>query len=135
MIFVDTGAWYATEVEDDIQHRKARQFLTGLASGKYGVCITTDYVLDETLTLLRSRRSLKDASTFIEKIRNSKSVKVFWVDEALFDRALEIFQNSQDKSWSFTDCTSFALMNDLSVTDSFAFDSHFREAGFKIQPS
>ncbi|MGI0081069.1 MAG: type II toxin-antitoxin system VapC family toxin [Nitrososphaerales archaeon] len=131
---MDTGAWYALEVQDDIQHRKARQFLAGLASGKYGVSITTDYVLDETLTLLRSRRSLKDAATFIEKIRTSKSVKVFWVDDALFEKALEIFQGSQDKSWSFTDCTSFALMNELSVPDSFAFDSHFKEAGFNILP-
>ncbi len=91
-------------------------------------------MLDETLTLLRSRRSLKDAATFIEKIRTSKSVKVFWVDDALFEKALEIFQGSQDKSWSFTDCTSFALMNELSVPDSFAFDSHFKEAGFNILP-
>ena len=134
MIFVDTSAWYAVEVEDDVNHEAACKFLSNIASGKHGVSITTDYVLDEALTLLRSRRDLASACTFIDKIRKSKSIRVFWIDEGLFEKALVIFQKSDHKSWSFTDCTSFALMRELSVAGAFTFDSHFREAGLLAFP-
>ena len=134
MIFVDTSAWYAVEVEDDINHERASKFLSLIASGKYAISITTDYVLDETLTLLRSRRDLTSASTFIDKIKRSSSVRIFWIDESLFEKALAIFQKSNHKSWSFTDCTSFAFMRELSVSDAFTFDSHFREAAFQGLP-
>ncbi len=134
MIFVDTSAWYAVEVEDDINHEAACKFLSNIASGKHGVSITTDYVLDEALTLMRSRRDLTSATAFIDKIRKSKSIRVFWIDEDLFERALIIFQKSDHKSWSFTDCTSFALMRELSVSEAFTFDRHFKETGFLAFP-
>jgi predicted nucleic acid-binding protein len=134
LIFVDTSAWYAVEVEDDVNHEAACKFLAEIASGKHGVSITTDYVLDETLTLLRSRRDLASASYFIDKIRKSKSVRVFWIDESLFEKALDVFRKSERKSWSFTDCTSFALMRDLSVSEAFTFDTHFKEATFQALP-
>ena len=134
MIFVDTSAWYAIEVEDDVNHEAACKVLSKIASGKHGVSVTTDYVLDETLTLLRSRRELASASAFIDKIKKSKSVRIFWIDESLFEKALDIFQKSDRKSWSFTDCTSFALMRELSVLEAFTFDSHFKEAGLHTLP-
>jgi predicted nucleic acid-binding protein len=134
LIFVDTSAWYAVEVEDDVNHEAACKFLSEIAMGKRGAAVTTDYVLDETLTLLRSRRTLTSACAFIDKIRKSKSVRVFWIDEDLFERATNIFRKSERKSWSFTDCTSFALMRDLSVSEAFTFDNHFREAGFQLLP-
>ncbi len=134
MIFVDTSAWYAIEVEDDTNHLVARRFLSQMASGKYGIAITTDYIIDETLTLMRSRRSLASTSDFIDKILKSKSVRVFWINEDLFEKALILFRKSGQKDWSFTDCTSFALMKELSVSDAFTFDNHFREAGLQAQP-
>ena len=120
------------EVEDDVNHEAACKHLSKIASGKYGISITTDYILDETLTLLRSRRNLESASAFIDKLKNSKSVRIFWIDDGLFEKALEIFKKSDGKSWSFTDCTSFELMRELSISQAFTFDRHFREAGFHI---
>ena len=134
MIFVDTSAWYALEVEDDINHEKARKFLSEIASGKHGVAVTTDYVLDETLTLLRSKKGLPAALSFIDKVRKSNSVRTFWVSESIFEKALGIFKKTSDSLWSFTDCTSFALMRDLSIIEAFTFDNHFIQAGFQILP-
>jgi predicted nucleic acid-binding protein len=71
---------------------------------------------------------------FIDKVRASGSVRVFWVDEPLFDKASDFFRKSERSTLSFTDCASFALMKDLSLTDAFAFDSNFREAGFQVYP-
>ena len=134
MIFVDSSAWYSLEVEDDTNHRAASSFLSQIASGKHGIAITTDYILDETLTLLQSRRGLASAVSFSEKVSKSKSIRVFWVNEDLFEKALCIFKSSGHKSWSFTDCISFALMRELSVIEAFSFDSHFREAAMCVLP-
>ena len=134
MIFVDTSAWYALEVEDDVNHAEARGFLGKVAASGYGISITTDYVIDETLTLLRMRRGLEAASKFVDKVRGSKSVKIFWVGEELFDKAVILFRSSSDRSWSFTDCTSFALMRELQMSDAYAFDKHFSEAGSRSIP-
>jgi uncharacterized protein len=51
MIFVDTGAWFAAIVPTDPNHQRAASFL---ATNREPL-ITTDYVVDETLTLLRAR--------------------------------------------------------------------------------
>ena len=134
MIFIDTSAWYASEVEDDINHEKAREFLGELASGKHGVAVATDYVLDETLTLLQSKRGLPAALTFIEKVKASKSVQIFWINESTFEKALGPFKKTSASPWSFTDCTSFALMKDLSISEAFTFDCHFKQAGFQKLP-
>jgi predicted nucleic acid-binding protein len=83
---------------------------------------------------LRSRRDLASASAFIDKISKSKSLCVFWINEDLFEKALDIFRKSDRKSWSFTDCASFALMRELSVSEAFSFDNHFREAGLQALP-
>ncbi len=134
MIFVDSSAWFAIEAEDEINHQSAQKFLVEIASGKHGILITTDYVLDETLTLLQSKKGLPVALTFIEKIRKSKSIRVFWVSESIFEKALDIFKKTSDSQWSFTDCTSFALMKDLSITEAFTFDNHFKQVGFQKLP-
>jgi predicted nucleic acid-binding protein len=93
MIFVDTSAWYAAEVEDDSNHKTAHNFLSTIASGKHGVAITTDYIIDETLTLLRIRRDLSSATVFVDKIIKSSSIRVFWVNEDLFKKALDFSKN------------------------------------------
>jgi uncharacterized protein len=134
MIFIDTSAWYAIEVEDDINHETALDFLSKIATGKHGISITTDYIIDETLTLLRSRRDLASALPFVDKVMKSKSIRVFWITEDLFGKALNLFRKPENKGWSFTDCTSFALMQELDVLEAFSFDNHFREAGLQMLP-
>ena len=51
MIFVDTGAWHASAVPDDDNHPAARKWLDGNTQA----LLTTDYVIDELLTLLKIR--------------------------------------------------------------------------------
>ena len=134
MIFVDTSAFYALEVESDVNHEAAREFLKELREGRYGTLLTTDYVLDETLTPLRLRYGVRAALEFLEKLRESASIRVVWVDEVVFEKALEYFERDEGRRWSFTDCTSFAVMELLGVEHAFAFDEDFERAGFARHP-
>lgn len=133
MIFLDTSAFYAVEVEDDINHKRARNFLLGeLRAGKYGSPLTSDYVIDETMTLLRVKHGIEAAIRFYDKIK--RGVKIIWVDETIFEEALKLFRKDDKLRWSFTDCTSFAIMMLLDVRYAFSFDRNFEEAGFVRLP-
>jgi len=136
LIFVDTTAFYALEVEDDVNHEKARKFLLDeIRTGKYGIMITSNYIIDETLTLLRIRQGVDVALKFYDKVKGSKSIRIVWVNEGIFNEALEIFQRNDGKlRWSFTDCTSFAIMKALNIRFAFSFDRNFEEAGFVRLP-
>lgn len=134
MIFVDTSAWYALEVEDDINHKRATRFLNVLRSQRYGSLLTTDYVLDETLTLLWLRKSSITALAFLEKVNRSKSIHIVWIDAPIFWKAVDFMKERQDKRWSFTDFTSFLIMKQTNVTNAFGFDENFEQAGFILIP-
>jgi len=131
MIFIDTSAFYALEVEDDINHLKALRFMRDeLSTGKYGALITTDYVLDECLTLFRMRYGVDPALKFYDKVMASESLKVIWIDEELFSKSLEYFKRNNKLRWSFTDSISFTVMKELGIKEAFTFDRNFEEAGF-----
>ena len=53
-IFIDTSGFYALLVRGDDQHARAAEVLREAAKRKRGL-VTTDYVLDETATLLLAR--------------------------------------------------------------------------------
>ncbi len=134
MIFTDTSAWYATEVEDDENHAQAIRFLNSLRGGRHGSMVTTDYVLDETATLLWLRRGSVPALRFLDKLNRSRSVRLLWIDQPIFWETVDLMKERQDKRWSFTDFTSFLVMKQMNVTEAFGFDRNFQQAGFTLLP-
>ena len=48
--------------------------------------------------------------------------------------AWKLFLDRPDKRYSFTDCTSFALMRRLGIEVALALDDHFRQEGFEVLP-
>jgi len=134
MIFVDTSAWYALEVEDDENHSSAMAFRDDLKGGHHGALLTSDYILNETITLLRFRKGADPASKFADKVFRSRSVSIVWIDSLIFDEALKLLRKRPDKKWSFPDCTSFIIMEQLNVKEAFAYDQNFEQAGFKKLP-
>jgi hypothetical protein len=99
-----------------------------------GLLITSDYVIDETLTLLRFRLGLSAAEEWWHGIAASSRVLRELIHEERAERARHIFFRHRDKSFSFTDCTSFALMRELRMREALTTDKHFRQAGFQTLP-
>ena len=94
--------------------------------------MTTDYVIDERLTLMKMRgefpRALRvGGSLFAEEI-----AQVAWVLPGGIQQAWRIFQRYHDKGWSFTDGVSRVMMERLGIQKAFAFDDHFRQFGTVI---
>ncbi len=135
MIFVDTSAWYAVKAPDDRFHDEAIKFYDVLKTGRHGALVISDYVLDETATLLMATKGGKAAVGFLDETLQSKSVRLIWLDPNLFHEAAKAFRSGSERRWSFTDCTSFQLMHRLKISEAFTFDGHFNEAGFSRLPN
>ena len=128
-VFVDTAGFLALWDASDQYHPCAVKLQTALARKKCRF-LTTDYVLDETTTLLLVRHSHAAAADFLKTTVESRSLRLEWIDSERFHAAAELFERHADKQWSFTDCVSFALMHELKIQDSFTTDHHFAQAGF-----
>lgn len=129
-VFVDTSGLYAALVKNDEMHERAAAFLSLAAESKRRF-VTTDYVLDETATLLKARRHARLVSALMGAVFSSAACRVEWMERERFEQTLRFFNKHQDKSWSFTDCFSFLLMKDKKMTEALTKDEHFRQAGFR----
>lgn len=134
MIFIDTGAFLARHVQRDRHHEQAVRSWSELAARRRR-CMTSNFVLDETLTLLGRRVSYGFAAERAAAWWASAALSIARPDERDELAAIELFRKLADQEVSFTDCISFALMKRHRVRTAFTFDRHFRAAGFELYPS
>jgi uncharacterized protein len=125
MIFVDTGAWFASVVPSDSNHQKAMLWLNNNTES----LLTTDYVIDETLTLLRARGENKRASFLGDAFFTNKLGTIYYLTEQDIYLTWQLFRDYSDKEWSFTDCSSKIIIEKLGIIKAFSFDYHFRQFG------
>lgn len=123
----DTSAIYALIDRDDANHRRATAILR--ASVRQGVTpLITNFIVAESHALLLSRLGASIARDWL--------TKQIWpiepVTSADEKKAKEIIQRYTDNEFSYTDATSFSVMERLGITSAFAFDIHFKQYGLKL---
>lgn len=123
-VFIDTSAFCALTIPQD-QHNQRAKSLYNQFKEHRSMIFTSDYVLDEVYTLLKSRGSYQTSIKFMEQIDKSRIV-ILRITEEVEEEAKDIFRRFMEKKLSFTDCTSFVLINRNSIEAVFAFDKHFR---------
>ena len=133
LLFIDTSAWIALYDQDDAHHKDAIRFFTphNLRLRRL-IPVTTNFIFAEVYTYFCRNHSI--ALTIGQAIKASKILKLLRVEEADEARAWEITQKYADKDFSYTDCTSFAVMQRLNCRKAFAFDTHFNHMGFEVVP-
>lgn len=134
MIFVDTGAFIARYVRRDGHHARARRVWAEIERVR-SACFTSNFVLDETFTLLGRQSSYSFAAERARALLRSKALTILRPDAEDELAALDLFAKFDDQEVSFTDCTSFALMRRHRLNRIFTFDRHFLDAGFEVLPS
>ena len=133
-LFADTAGWMScADDADSAHHRAVKARDSWLEAG--GVLVTTDYVIDETLTLIRARLGLAAAKTWFEQLEGSSRLRWEWVGTARAEKARGIFFHFRDKEYSFTDCTSFVIMKELKLRQALTTDKHFTQMGFQVLPA
>jgi predicted nucleic acid-binding protein len=92
MIFVDTGAWSASVVPSDTDYQIASTWFNQNTQP----LITTDYVVDEMLTLLRIRRGNQRAISLGNAFFSGALVTIHYVTEADIQQAWQVFCQFSD---------------------------------------
>ena len=124
-ILVDTSAWYAIIDKNDQDHVAAVSKIQILNRP----LVTSNYIFDEILTLLQVRVGPSIAIPFGQKLWDQEVSALVRITEEDEEKAWRVFRQYADKGFSFTDCTSFALLERLDINTVFAFDDHFVQYG------
>ncbi len=122
--FVDTSGWFDLFTDDNPQ--QAEQVSKIWKSKKYQF-ITSDFVVDELLTLMRSRGY--DDMTGRAWNTITTSAKRLSLSHDDVDETFRLFQKFDDHDWSFTDCSSYLLIKRHAIPFACAFNGHFKEFG------
>lgn len=129
-LFVDTSAWYALVNRDEPRHRLVKAHIERHRT----LLTTTNFVVQESLTLLRYRLGWEPARQFGEALRQKRLAKLVSVTAADEDAAWSIFVRYRDHRLSFTDCTSFAVIQRLKLDTAITLDDDFRSFGLNCLP-
>jgi len=130
-LFVDTSAWLALNNKNDQYHDEAVSKITKVRQQKIQL-VTSEYVFNESVTIIRYRISHRAAVAFGDALISSNVASIEDITDEERLKAWVLFKKYRDKDLSFTDCTSFALMVKLKLQKAFSFDNHFKQVGFEL---
>jgi predicted nucleic acid-binding protein len=129
-VLVDASAYFALLDNDDDYHAQALIIRDRLIAESWRL-FTTSFVLAETHALLLNRLSQEIATRFLQDLEQSTTTLV-WVTPADVQNAKAIIYQYDDKDFSLTDATSFAVMERLRIPYAFTFDRHFAQYGLTV---
>ena len=139
MLFIDTWGWLTLRDRREARHKEVKTFYQEVQK-QNGRIYTTDYVLDETYTLLFKRLPYSVARESVERLNEAALngyLIIEWITPELFEEAKKLRMKYQDKPRiSFTDLTSIVVMNKLKIVNILTEDSHFIQVdmGFNVVP-
>jgi uncharacterized protein len=127
-VFADAGYWVAIVNPHDDLHDKALEVSRSLGPH---LIVTSEMVLSEVAAYFSERgpRLRQAAADLIRSIRANPNSRIIPQTSLQFQDALALYEQSSDKEWSLTDCSSFLIMRELEITEALAHDKHFEQAG------
>ena len=138
-VFVDTGLFYAVQGTGTARHETAKEALSTVLEGPYGRALTTNYIVEEAATLVRSRSGdVTQAKRVIDRILGRGSYpdvfELHHVDPSLFRRGIETVERYDDHELSLTDATTIALVESANIDHVLAFDDDFDGIVDRLDP-
>ncbi len=136
-IFIDTGFYFALLAKKDTNHNRAEILLNELSEGIYGQIFTSDFIFDESMTLINVR-TRGDRKDLLERMKSlflgeEPIAKMITIDTQLLDEIvnLQIKLTRKDEPISFTDCSNIIICQKRKIYKIISFDSHYK--GFLTQ--
>ena len=130
--FFDTWGWVAIAHKGDSHNKVVVSFYRDFLINK-GIPVTTDYVLAETITLLRARTEPEGVNLFIDTLLaavKEDRILLEKIDDGKWKKAWQMSKKYADKPYiSFVDFSSFVLMKELGVSEALTADRHFDDIG------
>jgi uncharacterized protein len=127
-LLADTSFFVAYLNPRDEHHAMAFQWMTGSLER----IVTSEWVLAELGNYLAQGPNRRLLGSLVRVLSAEERVEIVPADHTSFADAVNLYVRRPDKSWSFTDCTSFCLMKARKITDALTTDHHFEQAGFAV---
>ena len=136
MIFVDTTFWVGDADSNDDFHESSHMTIEAIRTGKAPSALTTDFVLDETVTILGKRKGFGagNAAKVADSLLSSPRVFTVYIDEALLRESLRLYTGHKE-DLSLTDASSRVVMRRYGVGRLFSHDHDFDDLGIKRSES
>jgi predicted nucleic acid-binding protein len=93
--------------------------------------ITTNLILAEIHRLLLYRAGVRPAAVALEKIETSPLVEIQFTDSSHHQLALAWMRKLNGRPITYTDATSFSVMEANGCSEALSYDHHFQAAGFR----
>jgi len=127
---VDTSVIVGAFNERDAMHVRALQMLAEIREGRHGEVFTTDFILDEVVTVLLSRTGRHEIAVQAVDFVVPSEPEEAWlvlepIGEETFFQALDAFRRSGRRELSFTDWTTVAFVRDGRADAVISFDEDF----------
>ena len=126
-LFADTYYFLALLNRADAAHARTVEFSRSLTNP----IITTSWVLTEVADALAAPRQRLKFVGLLAQLRADPYCEIVPPSLGSFQEGSVLYSSRPDKSWSLTDCISFAVMTQRRLADALTADVHFEQAGFK----
>jgi predicted nucleic acid-binding protein len=131
-LFIDTWGWLVLADKREPDHLELAVLQEAYEDRQEG-WVTSDYVLDETITRIFARRPFDDATRSCERILRARDTGILRVERITperFQAAYSMRLLLDDKPRiSFTDLTSMCIMRELGLRHVVTHDNHFQQIG------
>lgn len=135
-VFMDTWGWLALGHRKNTHHQQIKTFYQTLQD-RGARLYTSDYVIDEVITLLFRREVFEEAVRFMEGIflaAEQGRLTIERVTSERFTSTWRLRKQFQDKPRiSFTDLTSMVIMEERGIRQIITGDKHFHHVGMGFQ--
>jgi len=129
-VYVDSGGWIALLGRRDRNHREAKALFRE-ARRRRRELFTSNLVLAEVHRFILFRAGIAPAVTALERIGRAERLSVEFVTRVIHDAAIAWLRRFTDQPFTYTDATSFAVMQSCGSRQAITFDRHFEIAGFE----
>jgi predicted nucleic acid-binding protein len=132
-ILADTSGLFALLNRRDPVYSQARQFYLSLP--RQSEIIIIEYVLVETMTLLRARGFSSTAVRFRDALDHSAIFSLRHSSPDLEVATYAIYKRYLDKEWSYVDCAILATADITNIRIVFSLDHHINQMGLQRIPT
>lgn len=133
-VFIDSNIFIAELNKDDSLHDRAKAILRNIEKQNLSA-ITSNFIVNEVITVLSQRVSKTTAITFANFIYDSDTaVDIMTISRNIEIKAIDYLKNLKSKNISFCDCATLAVLDLFTIDNLATFDKDFKlkDGNFRI---
>lgn len=128
-IFLDASYLLALYNENDVHHKRAKLIAEKIDANEFGQSLISDDIFDEVVSVSLRKFGKEKAQILGNQILNS--IFILHGNSHLFNLAFKIF-NASKEPFSFTDCTSQAIVDLVQIEYIATFDKLFEKLNVEV---